>query len=404
MEDTNWLSNIILSEMPKTKTNIQTKTVSTIKRYIGNALKNHFGFELLIPARIIGSDNYNDFLNWTKKFDKHPEKHIKPNIAFGNNESIINSEYILCLTKKHNTFAFIRTGDIYMENESINSIMSKTDSSVFDVYVYIFGKKSFYFYNQLCKIINKKGNRLTTFKISSGDSRNDEDFKAIASDMNLRKLDTIFLENNVIAKIKNHIDQFLDNENIYKSRNLLYKTGILLEGEPGTGKTSLANAIATEYGCDLIIIDMNDFKNINTYILSEIINADEYRYIVLLEDIDCVITDREDKSADKDDKALVNKMLQFLDSNSSPTNVIFIATTNHPEKLDAAIKRSGRFDLIVSVKGIYEEKAREMCKSFDLNDNQTNRILKDVTYPVNQSYLQNKILQSFKKEVIIEAE
>ena len=91
---------------------------------------------------------------------------------------------------------------------------------------------------------------------------------------------------------------------------------------------------------------MNSFKTLNVSMLTQSINADDKQYVILLEDIDTIFNslDRTSENIDKEEKEIINKMLQFLDSNSSPNNVIFIATTNHIEKLDAAIVREGRFD------------------------------------------------------------
>ena len=137
--------------------------------------------------------------------------------------------------------------------------------------------------------------------------------------------------------ILKHIDKFLANREMYMKRNLPYKTGVLLEGPPGTGKSSIANMIATEYNCDMVLINMSEFSKINTDFLATTINADDKFYVVVLEDIDCVIGDRQDENDDLENKKNVNKLLQFLDSTSSPTNVVFVATTNHVEKLDDAI-------------------------------------------------------------------
>lgn len=120
---------------------------------------------------------------------------------------------------------------------------------------------------------------------------------------------------------------------------------------------------------------MTTFDDVSIDALSTSISSDKKKYIIALEDIDCIIANRDNKDIDKDDKKLVNKLLQFLDSNSSPNDVIFIATTNHIELLDPALLRDGRFDLRVCVKGIKEELSRKMCKSFDLDDNTTDKII-----------------------------
>ena len=48
-----------------------------------------------------------------------------------------------------------------------------------------------------------------------------------------------------------------------------------------------------------------------------------------------------------------------MDSNTSPTDVIFIATTNHIERLDKAITREGRFDLKINVKGLLKNDVKK---------------------------------------------
>ena len=141
--------------------------------------------------------------------------------------------------------------------------------------------------------------------------------------------------------------------------------------------------------------------------LTNCINADDNRFVILLEDIDTIFNtlDREDaeETMDKDTKKVVNKLLQFLDSNSSPTDCIFIATTNHVEKLDEAITRKGRFDLQKEIGRINYDKATEMCRSFNIPEADIDSIL----YPdnaerrdlFNQSSLQADILSYFKTKM-----
>ena len=227
--------------------------------------------------------------------------------------------------------------------------------------------------------------------------------RSIVSDMQTRNIDTLFYNEGVKENILSHIDGFIENQYIYKERNLLYKTGILLYGVPGTGKTSLATALATYYNYDLIIVDMNTFDRLDVSMLTNCINADTSKFIVLLEDIDTIFNtlNREDssQSADKDEKKVINKLLQFLDSNSSPTDVIFIATTNHIEKLDSALTRSGRFDLIQSIDPVNKAVAQEMCRSFNVPEEDIDSIIGEAGDGIyNQSTLQTDILAYFKKK------
>lgn len=377
---------------------IRDQSKKTIYRYsdriIDNCLsrvKRHFGFEIIVSPNMMMQSNFKMFVDWVSSIDKNLQKHTT-------DDKLLKNANILVKIDK-NTYCLILSGKYYIDNKSINEIMSYNDSCLNDIYVYIFGKKSYKYYKMVKKLVTPDSRLLYSLKVT-GSEYNDDMFQVTSSELKTRNFSTIYLENDVTTKIKSHIDNFLKNKPIYETRNLRYKTGILMEGEPGTGKTSLATAIATEYKCDLIVVDMNTFDKINALALSETIDADDDMYVVLLEDIDCVIGDRDDTNIDKEEKALVNKLLQFLDSSSSPTNVIFIATTNHPEKLDAAIKRDGRFDLIVEVKGVYKDNVIKMCKSFNISDEDLKNILSEIgdNYPVNQSWLQNRILKTFENE------
>ena len=100
-------------------------------------------------------------------------------------------------------------------------------------------------------------------------------------------------------------------------------------------------------------------------------------------------------------------MIQFLDSNSSPKDVIFIATTNNIDALDEAIIRDGRFDLKVKVGSIDKVGAKKMISSFDINEEGSAEILtnfKDNEDNINQSTLQKYILEYYKTKIYKEAE
>lgn len=148
---------------------------------------------------------------------------------------------------------------------------------------------------------------------------------------------------------------------------------------------------------------MSNIENIDLADLASVLNNDNNRYVILLEDIDTIFNlDRKEGKGNRDDKKIINNLLQFLDSKTSPNNAIFIATTNYVDRLDSAILRDGRFDIKIEVKGICKETAKKMCQSFNLSSSDIDTILKDETYPINQSYLQNKILNKIKENMINE--
>lgn len=202
---------------------------------------------------------------------------------------------------------------------------------------------------------------------------------------NKKSFDDIFIEekNNIIQ----HLDNWLNSREIYQRHGIVYKTGVLLYGAAGTGKTTTAKAIASYLGFNLHIINIKSYKE-EQMLIRKIINIPE-KSVVLFEDIDCLLTSRAEEQ-DKDAKALLGTVLNILDGVLSPENVVFVGTTNHIDSLDEALIREGRFDLKVNAEKIGSDLAEQMCYRFGMN---SEVILKDEVLPINPAYLQNKILK-----------
>ena len=384
-----------LAQLPH---DIETQAVSRISTSVTKKIKERYGFGLKISREDYGSKCIDEVNDWIKSYDPK----CKERLEVPKETCLRNTDFIINLDT--NTFASVIVGTSKIDDISFLKAIAGRDNSSstnsdYDIKLYIFGKKAKKYSEEINNILKEYAkDKLYMYSVSGG--TDNEEFNSIISDMHLRSMNTLFFDNSVKEKVITHIQSFLDNREIYEKRDLLYKTGILLYGDPGTGKSSLANAIATHFNDSLIVIDMTSFDKLDVNTLSQSINADDNQYVILLEDIDCIFKslDRTDDIT-KDDLKIVNKLLQFTDSNSSPNNVIFVATTNHYDKLDTAITRSGRFDLQIEVKGISKETAIKMCKSFDLTDKEIDSIIKNAEFPVNQSKLQEKILEAIKNSL-----
>jgi mitochondrial chaperone BCS1 len=164
----------------------------------------------------------------------------------------------------------------------------------------------------------------------------------------------------------------------YSNRGIPYRRGYLLYGPPGTGKTSLCFALAGLLHLPIYVASLNS-KNISEEGLASLFRDLPSRCIVLLEDIDSAgltmkrqsdaqAEDKEDdKPPDKSGPAgpvppntpmpvvapVENKgislsgFLNIIDGVASSEGRILVMTTNHIEKLDAALLRPGRVDLTV---------------------------------------------------------
>ncbi len=152
------------------------------------------------------------------------------------------------------------------------------------------------------------------------------------------------------------VDTFWDSEKDYKEGNefviggAAYKAGVMLYGPPGTGKSCtikiVANKLVERGG---IVFFASHAPHTAMSFLENFTKIEKNRKcIVILEDLDSLINIWGE-----------NSYLEMLDSAKSIDNVLFIATTNYPDRLDPRIyNRPGRFSHVIKI-GLPTTAARE---------------------------------------------
>lgn len=157
-----------------------------------------------------------------------------------------------------------------------------------------------------------------------------------------RSLDTVILEAGQKERVLSDLQTFLAEEQHYVNAGLPWHRGYLLHGPPGTGKTSLAKALASHLGLDLYFLSLSDLRE-DTH-LTQLLQQMQERSVLILEDVDIV---HAAKTRDDSGGGIsLSGLLQALDGVITPHGLITIMTTNNIGVLDDALIRTGRADMI----------------------------------------------------------
>ncbi len=155
------------------------------------------------------------------------------------------------------------------------------------------------------------------------------------------------------------IIEFMKNAEHFLELGAYMPCGILLEGPPGTGKTTIARCIAQATGA--AFFDANGAEFVNLYVGMGPRNVRElfdkarsalrqgYKYaVVFIDEIDAIAHKRGGHHSQEYDNTL-NALLSEMDGFKKDSNIIVIGATNLSKSLDRALLRPGRFDRIVKV-------------------------------------------------------
>ena len=159
---------------------------------------------------------------------------------------------------------------------------------------------------------------------------------------------------------------FLKHPKKYKDLGAKIPKGVLLVGNPGTGKTMLARAVAGEAGVPFFSISGSEFVEMFVGVGASRVRdlfskaKKNAPCIIFIDEIDAVGRKRGSGMGGGHDEReqTLNQILVEMDGFDGETNVIVLAATNRADVLDPALLRPGRFDRRVNIT-LPERKDRE---------------------------------------------
>jgi cell division protease FtsH len=205
----------------------------------------------------------------------------------------------------------------------------------------------------------------------------------------------------------NDIVDFLKNPEKYASYGARMPKGIILYGDPGTGKTLLAKAIAGEANAPFYAVSGSDFVQMYVGVgASRIRNLfkkakSHGKAVIFIDEIDSIGKQRSSNKAGNSDEKdqTLNALLTEMSGFKESEGIVVIAATNRLDMLDEALLRPGRFDRHIEV-SLPDINAREKILNLHLKNKPVSDMnIRDIAH--NTAYFSGAKLENLVNEAAI---
>ena len=221
-----------------------------------------------------------------------------------------------------------------------------------------------------------------------------------------RNIDSVDLPAGQMDFLLSDVRGFLGKKQEYARRGIPYHRGYLFSGIAGTGKTATISALAGELGLNLYVLNLAGFGMTDEALFGLVFEITKHG-VILLEDIDTVAPTREPVSGGELMKVSLYGLLNCLDGVMAKNGSIVFMTTNHKDKLDAALIRPGRVDVELEFGYATMDQIESMYRRLKpfANDEVVGDFVGSFSgVPVTMAEVQQRILQTRDKLVLVAKE
>ena len=318
----------------------------------------------------------------------------------------ISLKYVEYALESPGTYA-VQLDDL---NFMILSVKDSDDNYMdVDYKVHFIGPKCMKYYkkmhkktNDFCSEVNKATKNDTIMKMHRGGAT------TISTSL-FKTMDELIFPNK--KEVTDYIDNWKKNIPVYYEKyNIIPKLSIMIYGDPGTGKSTFAKALAKYLGLNSVtLVNQDIFSEDGNGTGERSTGKTSYtRSIITLDDIDCICKSR-DKDKSAENAKILSNLLEFLDNPptfyfKADNNVnypvsIVVATTNFIDVLDPAVKRHGRFDLTFEMHDLDYEHACEMTSKYGLKLEDIVEVKNKSKFTISPSYLQAICVDNIDKSL-----
>lgn len=186
-----------------------------------------------------------------------------------------------------------------------------------------------------------------------------------------RPMETIYIPQEQKTGLIDDLQRFVGARDLYRQRGVPWRRGYLLEGPPGTGKTSLIQALAGLIDRSIYVVNLASLNGDSDLVRA--VNQVGWDGVLVLEDIDAIKVSQDRQIAADLPGAPVKEaqrgvtlsgLLNAIDGLTAREGRILFMTSNHPDTLDPALIRPGRIDRREHIGLLQRPEAEAMWRAF----------------------------------------